>query len=810
MTSFQRATRAPASFGHAKSVIYLACLLAAGSSSAATAVPIARASITPADLGIIIAQGDPLSEAIGAYYQSARGIPAANVVRIALPTGADNLTPAQLATFKAQVDAALPANVQATVLTWTRPFRVQGSCGMSITSAFALGYDVKYCNNVFTASIPYFDSDSTRPWQDFGIRPSMMLGAQTYNEAVALITRGINAEASYPAGDGYLIRTTDGARSNPRWSDFSTLPAKWNFPGGLTLNYIDNATGSGSNFISNKNPVLFYFTGLESVPNLTTNTFAPGAVGDHLTSFGGILSGTYQMESTEWLQAGATGSYGTIEEPYAVQDKFPKASVMIDQYYRGATLIEAYWKSVRTPGQGLFLGEPLARPFADPAISTVSGGQYQLRTRAQRSGYRYDIEVRDNANSAWRTLTSTTLDRPGNLDMTAPVPASANAEARLSRCPKGLGAISLIPASSNYEVLQGGRTQRAYFQFRVKNVAAASTVCNQSVDISTLAMPDGLTAKIDQTSFNLNAQGTSDTIVTVDLPASVAATADAYYPIRLQLKDPQTGLTRTVQPGSIYAVASTTTDPDQAPLVRFRRPTDGWQLGDYAGRTSTYSYPIELDARPDAEIVYVDYTFAPSSLDQPSAFSPSLVITRSINQSTGGPNFAMDLSPETLVPGYYTLEARAYNAADDLVTTTTVTLRVNVQFQTILGTSRGDTLTGSDGNDIIIGGEGADLMTGGAGQDIFVYNSLRDALDQITDFTPGTDRLDLTTLVQGLGYTTANAWSLGVVTLVDTSAGVQVRIDTDGASGAGLPRPLVTLKGLTAAQIDRVRDLQLK
>jgi hypothetical protein len=27
-------------------------------------------------------------------------------------------------------------------------------------------------------------------------------------------------------------------------------------------------------------------------------------------------------------------------------------------------LLEAYWKSVAMPGQGLFLGEPLARPFA--------------------------------------------------------------------------------------------------------------------------------------------------------------------------------------------------------------------------------------------------------------------------------------------------------------------------------------------------------------------------------------------------------------------------------------------------------------
>ncbi len=38
-------------------------------------------------------------------------------------------------------------------------------------------------------------------------------------------------------------------------------------------------------------------------------------------------------------------------------------AVAIGHYLRGDTLIEAYWKSVATPGQGIFIGEPLAAPF---------------------------------------------------------------------------------------------------------------------------------------------------------------------------------------------------------------------------------------------------------------------------------------------------------------------------------------------------------------------------------------------------------------------------------------------------------------
>jgi hypothetical protein len=37
--------------------------------------------------------------------------------------------------------------------------------------------------------------------------------------------------------------------------------------------------------------------------------------------------------------------------------------VAIGRYLQGETLIEAYWKSVLMPGQGIFIGEPLAAPF---------------------------------------------------------------------------------------------------------------------------------------------------------------------------------------------------------------------------------------------------------------------------------------------------------------------------------------------------------------------------------------------------------------------------------------------------------------
>jgi Ca2+-binding RTX toxin-like protein len=58
-----------------------------------------------------------------------------------------------------------------------------------------------------------------------------------------------------------------------------------------------------------------------------------------------------------------------------------------------------------------------------------------------------------------------------------------------------------------------------------------------------------------------------------------------------------------------------------------------------------------------------------------------------------------------------------------------------------------DVLKGGSGADIILGGLGADLLTGGASSDLFFYfdalQSTSSQLDQITDFTISTDKIDL-------------------------------------------------------------------
>jgi uncharacterized protein (TIGR03790 family) len=70
------------------------------------------------------------------------------------------------------------------------------------------------------------------------------------------------------------------------------------------------------------------------------------------------------MSALSWIAQGATASYGSVSEPCNILGKFSNVSVLFEHYSHGETALEAYWKSVAMPGQGLFIGEPLARPYA--------------------------------------------------------------------------------------------------------------------------------------------------------------------------------------------------------------------------------------------------------------------------------------------------------------------------------------------------------------------------------------------------------------------------------------------------------------
>jgi uncharacterized protein (TIGR03790 family) len=164
----------------------------------------------------------------------------------------------------------------------------------------------------------------------------------------------VAADGKHPPGSGYLLVTKDRAR-NTRARFYQGILLMQSDRFRLHVLQLDA--------LRYRDDVMFYFTGQATVPDIETNAFLPGAIADHLTSSGGVLTGSAQMSSLRWLDAGATGSYGTVAEPCNYVEKFPRPNIVIDRYLNGETLLEAYWKSVQWPGQGVFIGEPLAAPF---------------------------------------------------------------------------------------------------------------------------------------------------------------------------------------------------------------------------------------------------------------------------------------------------------------------------------------------------------------------------------------------------------------------------------------------------------------
>ncbi len=322
-------------------------------------VPRLQGRLTAADLGLLINTADPYSVAVGEFYASQRGIPEANIARVTLPIKA-SLSEAEFMALQAQVQEKLGPQVQALALAWNLPYAVE--CN-SITSALAMGFQPEICKNSCGPSkvSPYFSYLGARPFSDLGLRPAMMLASRSVDDAKALIARGIDADQSLPSfasSNAFFVSTPDAAR-NVRATQFP--PATHLKPWGI------DARRESSQALPVMPRTLLYMTGLVKVEGLASVDWLPGALADHLTSFGGQLdavSPSGQMSVLDWLQSGATASYGTVSEPCNHRQKFPHPQLLLLFYMQGVTALEAYWHSVAWPGQGVFVGEPLAAPFA--------------------------------------------------------------------------------------------------------------------------------------------------------------------------------------------------------------------------------------------------------------------------------------------------------------------------------------------------------------------------------------------------------------------------------------------------------------
>ncbi len=221
---------------------------------------------------------------------------------------------------------------------------------------------------------------------------STMLGVtagrgNTLAEVLSYLKRSAAADGTHPKGTIYFVQNGD-IRSRVRQGAFpaavrelkklgvsaeiveGTVPLAHNDVQGVVMGIADfNWKASGS-------------------------TILPGAICEHFTSFGGIMSkGAGQTPLSEFLRYGAAGASGTVTEPYAIANKFPSPMIQV-HYVRGCTLAESFFQSVHGPYQLLVVGDPLCRPWAVIPRVTSAGvkpgavvrGQLEIKPSTARVG----------------------------------------------------------------------------------------------------------------------------------------------------------------------------------------------------------------------------------------------------------------------------------------------------------------------------------------------------------------------------------------------------------------------------------------
>jgi uncharacterized protein (TIGR03790 family) len=335
---------------------------------------------------------------LGNYYCEQRQVPPQNLLRTSWPGGnirwmKSDFDSVILNPLLAMLSARQLTNqVDCVVLCMDFPYRVEKGGSQTVsgtnstTSALFYGFKTDYPPLVNPGSCSLAGGSLNSYAGSEGIfRLTPPISAKSNSFLVAMITssnlaqakrvidRGVASDSTFPTQTVYLGKSDDTAR-NIRYMLFDNTIFNTRLRGNYSM---QRTNVNWSNYLG-------YIGGYENgyQNGVPTTNYAPGALADQLTSFGGQLyEQSDHTTALQFLSAGAAGSYGTVVEPCGYYEKFPSPQLFFYQA-RGFTMAECYYQSVTNPYQGLLLGEPLAAPFAQAA----SGSWSNLPANAHLSG----------------------------------------------------------------------------------------------------------------------------------------------------------------------------------------------------------------------------------------------------------------------------------------------------------------------------------------------------------------------------------------------------------------------------------------
>jgi len=441
---------------------------------------------------VVVNQNSTNSVQLGNYYCERRCVPPQNFLRINWTGGSNTWNRANFETnllnpLVAMLSSrGLTNQVDYVLLSMDIPYQVIATNGLNSTTA-ALFYGFKPDDFGDSCSLPAASSNAYAGSEGvFRQTPPIdaasnswlatMITSSSLALAQAIIDRGVASDGAFPTQTVWLDKSSDVFR-NIRYLEFDNTVFDARVTGIFTILRTNSLSPYG---LTN---TLGYQTGLMQF-NILPNVFVPGAMADSLTSYAGVLFGyTGQTPLLAFMNAGASGSYGTVVEPCAYLQKFPSPQDYFYQY-RGFSLAECYYMSIANPYQGLVVGEPLAAPFARPPV----GAWVNLPANSVLSGIT-NLTFQCAAGASNRPVQQVDLflDGTWRQTLTNIPPVAGN---KLYVTVNGCTTNYLVPSNATIASVASGLAgvlnQSAYAGLaRVQATAAGDRILLQGTDINT-------------------------------------------------------------------------------------------------------------------------------------------------------------------------------------------------------------------------------------------------------------------------------------------------------------------------------------